>query len=179
MNAAVEFSRPVRIDAIGETGRVETVTAQAAERAALATRFDLIAIDRLDATAELKRKGEEVFVSGTFAASVVQACVATGEPVPATIAQPFALKFVPALVVEGDEVELDAADLDVVAYDGAAVDLGEAVAETMALALDPFPRCADAEAVLRAAGVKAEEDVEPAPGAFAGLAALRGKLGSS
>jgi uncharacterized metal-binding protein YceD (DUF177 family) len=178
MSMTTEFARPVRIDAIGETGRSETVTAHADERAALAARFDLIAIDRLEATAELKRKGEEVFVTGTFAADVVQACVASGAPVPATLAQAFALKFVPALAAEGDEVELDAADLDVVAYDGGAVDLGEAVAETMALALDPFPRSADAEAVLRAAGVKREDEVEPAAGAFAGLAALKGKLGA-
>lgn len=176
MSGIVEFSRPVRIDAIGETGRTETIAANAAERAALAARFDLPGIDRLEATAELKRKGEEVFVSGTFSAALVQACVATGEPVATTIAQPFVLKFVPALVVEGDEVELDAADLDVVVYDGAAVDLGEAVAETMALALDPFPRSADAEAVLRAAGVKGEDEVVPAAGAFAGLAGLRAKL---
>lgn len=176
MSMIVEFSRPVRIDAIGETGRTETVSADAAERAALAARFDLLGIDRLEATAELKRKGEEVFVSGSFSAALVQACVATGEPVATTIAQPFVLKFLPSLTVEGDEVELDAADLDVVTYAGGAVDLGEAVAETMALALDPFPRSADAEAVLRAAGVKGEEEVAPLAGAFAGLAGLRAKL---
>ena len=174
----VEFSRPVRIDSIGETGRTMTVSTTAAEGAALALRFDLLAVDQLSAEADVKRKGDELFVTGTLSATVVQACVATGVPLPATIAQAFALKFVPVLDVAGDEVELDAADLDVIAYDGAAIDLGEAVAETLALALDPFPRSPDAEAVLRAAGVKAEDDLEPEPGAFAGLAALKAKLGS-
>lgn len=172
-----EFSRPVRIDSIGETGRTIDVTATAAEATALALRFDLVAIKRLSARAEVKRKGEALSVTGTLSAVVVQACVATGVPLSAAVEQAFALKFVPALDVAGDEVELDAADLDVIAHDGAAIDLGEAVAETLVLALDPFPRSADAEAVLRAAGVKAEDEIEPEPGAFAGLAALKAKLG--
>ncbi|WP_331012404.1 DUF177 domain-containing protein [Sphingomonas sp.] len=173
----MEFSRPVRIDTIGEMGRQEAIAAEAGERAALATRFDLVAIDRLEASASCIRKGTEVFVSGELSAAVVQACAATGVELPVTVLQPFSLKFVPALTVDGDEVELDAADLDVVPYDGAAVDLGEAVAETLALALDPFPRSPDADAVLRAAGVKAEDAVVEEPNAFAGLAALKTKLG--
>ncbi|GGE88073.1 YceD family protein [Sphingomonas prati] len=175
--SAPEFSRPVRIDSIGETGKIVTVTATEAECAALAGRFDLIGIERLAATVDCRRKGTDVTVTGRLTGVAVQACVATAVPIPATIDQAFALTFVPALSVEGDEMELDAGDLDVVAYDGAAVDLGEAVAETFALALDPFPRSVDAEAVLRAAGVQAEDEVEAEPGAFAGLAALRGKLG--
>ncbi|WP_076068127.1 YceD family protein [Sphingomonas montana] len=172
-----EFSRTVRIDSIGETGKVVTIAATAPECIALAVRFELIAIRRLEASVECRRKGADVTVTGTLSGTAVQACVATAVPIPVRIEQAFALTFVPALAVEGDEMELDAGDLDVVAYDGAAVDLGEAVAETFALALDPFPRSADAEAVLRAAGVKAEGEVEAEPGAFAGLAALRGKLG--
>ena len=52
--------------------------------------------------------------------------------------------------------------------EGGAIDLGEAAAETMALALDPFPRAAGAEAALRAAGVLSEEEARPA-NAFAAL----------
>ena len=43
-----EFHRPERIDTIGEGEREITVTASAAERAALAVRFGLKAIDRLE-----------------------------------------------------------------------------------------------------------------------------------
>jgi hypothetical protein len=75
---------------------------------------------------------------------------------------------------EGDEIELDADSLDTIPYEGGAIDLGEAAAETMALALDPFPRGPNAAAVLREAGVISEEEAKPL-GALAGLGALLGK----
>jgi uncharacterized protein YutE (UPF0331/DUF86 family) len=57
----------------------------------------------------------------------------------------------------------------VIPYDGGAmIDLGEVAAETMALALDPFPRGPDAESALKAAGVISEEEAKPL-GALAGL----------
>ena len=51
------------------------------------------------------------------------------------------------------------------------IDLGEAAAETVALALDPFPRSPRAADVLRDAGVISEEEAKP-KGALAGLGAL-------
>ena len=71
-----------------------------------------------------------------------------------------------------EEIELGEAELDVAFYDGASVDLGEAVAETLALALDPYPRAPDAEQALKAAGVKSEEEAGP----FGALTALRDKM---
>ena len=59
-----------------------------------------------------------------------------------------------------------------VPYDGGAIDLGETAAETMALALDPFPRGPGAEAALKAAGVISEEEAGP----FGALAGLKDKL---
>lgn len=41
-----EFSRPERLDAIGAGDRAVHIIADADERAALARRFDLIAVDR-------------------------------------------------------------------------------------------------------------------------------------
>jgi len=57
----------------------------------------------------------------------------------------------------------------VVFYDGSAIDLGGAIADTMALSLDPYPRSASADAALREAGVLTEEQASP----FAALAALK------
>ena len=54
-----------------------------------------------------------------------------------------------------------------------AIDLGEAAAETLLLALDPYPRAPNADAVLREAGVKPEGEEEREPGPFAALAALK------
>ena len=171
--SAPELSRPVRIDTIGPAAHAMTIEADHAERAGVAPRFGLVAVERLRATAELARTGEAVTLSGRLEAAVVQACVASGEPVAATIDEPFALRFAPDDEA-GEEVELDAADLDVIAYEGGEIDVGEAVAQTLALALDPFPRAPDADRALRAAGVIGEAEAGP----FGALKALRDRLGS-
>jgi len=57
----------------------------------------------------------------------------------------------------------------VVFHDGAAIDLGSAIADTLSLALDPYPRSAGAEAALKEAGVLTEAEAGP----FAALAKLR------
>jgi len=168
-----EFSRPFRLDELGGAPRAVAIAADEEERAALAARFGLIGIGALEAEAVLTRDGDAVTATGSLRAAVVQACVASGEPVPARIAEDFALRFVPARGdVSADEVELDQADLDEVEYEGSAIDLGEAVAQTVALALDPFPRAANADEKLREAGVISEAEAGP----FAALKALKDKL---
>lgn len=169
-----EFSRPVRLDTLGPAPRALAIEAEPAEREALARRFRLVAVDRLTAEATLARQGEEVSARGRISAAVVQSCIASGEPVPAEIDEPFDLMFRPdAAEVEPDEeVELGKAELDVIFYAGGAVDLGEAAAETLALALDPYPRAPNADTALKAAGVKSEEEAGP----FGALAGLRDKL---
>jgi len=169
-----EFSRPVRIDTLGEGNRSLSIEADAAERAALAERFGLITLDALSADAALRREGDLVFVEGRIKASAAQACVASGASVPAAIDEPFSLRFVPEGEEGGEEIELDAEDFDTIGYAGSAIDLGEAVAETLALSLDPFPRSPDADAILKAAGVLSEEEVVTGP--FAALKALKDKL---
>ena len=68
-----------------------------------------------------------------------------------------------------EEIELGSGDLDVVFHDGAAIDLGGALADTLALSLDPYPRSASADAALKEAGVLTEEQASP----FAVLAGLK------
>ena len=169
-----EFSRPVRIDTLGAEPRALTVEASPEERAALAKRFALVEIGRLAADLALSRTGSEIHASGRIAAEVVQSCVASGEPVPAAIDEPFELLFrpVPTAGRPDEEVELSESELDVTFYDGAAIDVGETVAETLALSLDPYPRAPGAEQALKSAGVKSEEEAGP----FGALAGLRDKL---
>lgn len=170
---ANEFARPARIDTIGEQGRSVSIAAEAEERTALAHRFGLVALDRLEADIEVRRAGEIVHATGRVRARATQACVATGTPVEQVIDVPMTLRFVPdAQAPTQEEKELDSDDCDTIGYDGASVDLGEAAAETLYLALDPFPRAADADAVLKAAGVLGEEDAGP----FAALKGLRDRL---
>lgn len=169
---APEFSRLVRLDALGEGPREIAIEADRAECAALAARFGIVRIARLAATAELSCAGEVVRAEGRIAAEVVQACVATGVDLSTAIDEPFTLRFVPERSL-AEELELDAGELDEIGYQGGAVDLGEAVAQSLALALDPFPRAPDADARLRAAGVIREGEAGP----FSALKGLRDLLG--
>lgn len=169
-----EFSRPVALDTLCEAARTIEIEADAAERAALARRFGLVAIDRLSAGAALRCDDAGVKATGRIAAAVTQSCIASGAPVLQDIDEPFEIVFrpQPGNARPDEEIELDESELDTIFYEGGAVDLGEAVAETLVLALDPYPRAPDAEAALKAAGVKSEAEAGP----FGALASLRDKL---
>lgn len=146
--------------------------ADEAERAAVAERLDLLGLDRLEATLTLRSEGGRVRAEGRLRASVTQACVASGEPVPAMVDEKVALLFMPEPAgVPDEEVELSPEDLDVIFHDGREIDLATAVADELSLALDPYPRSPRAEDALRQAGVLSEEQAGP----FAALAALKSK----
>jgi len=169
-----EFSRPVRIDTIGAEPRRMEIRAEPEERGALARRFGLVAVESLSAEAALSRNGDTIIAEGRLKAAVTQSCVATAAPLDAALDEPFRIEFRPEPDVDSpdEEIELSETEMDVVFYDGASIDFGEAVAETLSLSLDPYPRVLGAEEALKAAGVKGEEEAGP----FAALAALKDKL---
>ena len=168
-----EFTHRLPIDRIRDGERID-LDADTAERGAIAARLGLVSLDRLEAHVALSRDGAAVEARGRVKAALAQACVATGEPVAAHIDEPFYLKFVPEPppAKPDDEVELSEQELDTVFHDGAAIELGAAIVDSLALALDPYPRSAGADAALKEAGVISEEEASP----FAALAALKGKL---
>lgn len=170
-----EFSRSFALNTIGTAQRSVSIIAEAGERAALAARFDLIAINRLEAHTTLVVEGDAILGTGTLNADVVQECVATAAPVATTLKTDFAIRFVANLAdaTAADEIEIDIDDCDMIEHDGQAIDLGEAVAQTLLLALDPFPRAKNAAQTLKAAGVVGEDEVGNA--AFAGLKGLLSK----
>lgn len=169
-----DFVHRLPLDQIRDGDRVDLL-ADEAQRAAVAKRLGLLRLDRLEAHAVLSRDGARVCATGRLKAALDQSCVATGEAVPAHIDEPFTLEFRPAPTGgrADEEVELGEADLDTIFHDGAVIDLGGALADTLALALDPYPRSAGADAALREAGVMTEEEASP----FAALAALKEKMG--
>jgi uncharacterized metal-binding protein YceD (DUF177 family) len=167
-----EFSRPQRLDQIGGGESNVSIEADADERIALARRFALPRIDRLAARFVLCRDAAGIVAKGHLSAAVTQACVVTDEPVPAVVEEDFALRFVPEGSEQDDDIELSEDSCDTVFYTGGSIDLGEAAAETLALALDPFPRSPGAAQALKDAGVLSEEEAGP----FGALAALRDKL---
>jgi hypothetical protein len=167
-----EFERLQRIDAIGAGEAVVEIAADEGERAALARRFGWVSLDRLEARFTVRRDAAAILAKGRVEAELVQSCVVTDVPLPARVKEDVALRFLPDDGTRGDELELEADDVDTVFYQGSAIDLGEAAAETLALALDPFPRAPGADEVLKEAGVLSEGEAGP----FGGLAALRDAL---
>lgn len=164
------FAHHLRLDQIRDGERLDLV-ADDTECLAIARRLGLDSIERLEAHATLSRNGDTVRAQGRLAASLEQSCVVTGDPVPAHVDEPFDLVFVPEPQSSSsdEEVELGGNDMDVVFHDGAAIDLGGALGDTLALSLDPYPRSAGADAALREAGVMSESEASP----FAALAQLK------
>jgi len=167
-----DFAHRLPLDQIRDGDRLD-VSADDTERRAVADRLGLLSLDRFEAHAVLSRDGQKIRACGRLKASLEQACVATGEAIPARIDEPFELLFMPEPKASDEEVELAENELDTIFHDGAAIDLGGAVADSLALTLDPYPRSAGADAALKEAGVLTEEEAGP----FAALAALKSKLG--
>ena len=138
MTGRPEFSRPVPADRIGPGGLEQTIEATAAERAALAVRLGVPEVLALAATFRLSRGAAgRIAARAHLAGRLVRECVVSLDPFTADIAEDFSVAFVP-------EASLDAAiDLegdDEIPYTGGVIDIGEAVAEQVALTLDPYPR---------------------------------------
>ncbi len=158
-----EFSREQRAHDVGGNPRRQSIEASADERAALARRFGLLALDRLVADVTLRREAAGIRVTGQIDANGTQPCVATAEPVPFLITEPVALLLTESLP-EGDEIELGDDDLDSEPLVGDIIDIGEIAAQALALALDPYPR-----STAPAPGVISEEAARAASSPFAVL----------
>lgn len=158
-----ELERLVPLDRVGARGTEIVVEATEAERTALARRLGIPAVERLLCRFRLRRSAPGILdADGMLEARVVRTSVVTLDDFAQDVAEAFQLRFVPAGQESGDE-DLEAPDE--IAYEGTALDLGEAAAEQLALALDPYPR--------EPGAVVPEESGEPAPAPFAALARLR------
>ena len=139
------FSRLFPIEGLGDNEVLETIEATAGERAVLVRRFELLALERLSARFRLRRlEGQPlIWVAGDFEAEVSQACVVTLEPLPNQLAGSFSLLFSLSPEAASDDgeivVDLDAADPPEPVPPGG-INLGEILAEQLALALDSYPR---------------------------------------
>lgn len=133
---APEFSR--LMDRRGLPADTVELVANEHECAALAARFGIVSINRLTASVTLIADGEVVKASGTLQAEVIQNCAISGDELPVKIAEELSLRFVPAREITDEEIELEAEELDEIAYSGTGFDLGEAIAQSLALAIDPY-----------------------------------------
>lgn len=171
MTDTPEFSRP--FDLRGITAEPVQLEANEEERAALAARFGLISISKLTAELSLEAEGEEISAKGTMIAEFVQSCAVSGDDLPQSIDEEITLRFVPAASLEAseedEEIELEEDELDEIGYEGTSFDLGEAVAQSLALAIDPYAEGPDADNVRREQGLLEEGSAGPMADALKGL----------
>jgi len=139
-NAAPEFSRLVPLVRLGSISFRQRIEATNEEREKLAHRFDLLSLDRLVAEVELRRQsGGVILLEAAFEAEFEQCCVVTLDPVRGSLSDRFSLVCGPA----GEEEREIALSEDEPAFEpltGDAIDIGEAVAQELSLALPEFPR---------------------------------------
>ena len=177
--SASELSRMIKPRALpaGELA----IEASEAERAALAARFGITALPAVSATVAFVPKGEAVLARGSLAATVEQPCAISREDFTYDVAEDFELRFVPAgerAEHEPDEeFELAADDLDEIEYEGDAFDIGEAIAQELGLAIDPYREGPDADRIRAEKGIESDEDRAPSGPLAEALAALKGREG--
>jgi uncharacterized metal-binding protein YceD (DUF177 family) len=163
---APEFSRLVALAQLSTRSFRQRIEATAEERQRLSRRFDLISLDRLEAEVELRRQSPEVILlEAEFAAEFAQCCAVTLEPVRGAVSDRFSLVYGPA-PEEEQEIALTTDEPAFEPLDGNSIDIGEAVAQELSLALPIFPR--DPEATIDEAAT-----AEPLQGPFATLARVR------
>ena len=171
-----EFSRLIRADRLSDRDTEFSFRCEPAERRRLAERFSLLDVERLEARVWARRVAATpvVRVRVNFVADVLQSCVVTLDPVTTRIDEWFGFDCVPPADVQGvREVIFDPEEDDPpeTMRDGS-FDVGEAVAERLALALDDYPRKPGAELAVHAAHTG---EGRPAEGPFAVLGTVPGR----
>lgn len=140
------FSHLVRAADVPPDGLEISVEVAEAERAVLAERFGVTAVERMTLAGTVRPwRRDGLRVEAVVSARIEQACVVSLEPVWSDIEETFAATFAPPgrdREADGREIVIDALEEDEppeTMIDGAA-DIGAVAAEYLALAIDPYPR---------------------------------------
>ena len=151
-----EFSRLVR--AKPHPPERLTIRADEGECAALAERFEVVGAKSLVAELEFETDGDAIAAQGRLEAELLQMCSVSGEEFVTRIDEPLNLRFVPASTIEPteEEIELASEEPDEIEFEGDSFDLGEAIAQSLGLAIDPYAEGPGADAARREAGLSDE-----------------------
>lgn len=165
----------------GVTKSVHKIDANEAERAAIAAWLDIPAVNRLEATLTLARRGgDTAAATGQFSADVDLVCGVSLDIFPETITGEVDTLFRKAATTarrpaasETGDIQINLDEDEPVEWTAQGVDLGALLAEELSLALPDFPR---------KPGVEGPEAVDPQdtekPNPFAVLAKLKGQGGT-
>jgi uncharacterized metal-binding protein YceD (DUF177 family) len=137
---APEFSRPLDVTRVPPQGSTEKISADPPECADLARRLGLPALHSLEAELKVVRwRGGGLKIKGRFTADLDQTCVVTLDVFRSLLRDEFESYFLPAGSSAGAETAL-IEEGDAEPFNNGIIDMGEVVAEAVALALDPYPR---------------------------------------
>ena len=178
--------RLIAVDEVGAQGLTIAFEADAEERAALARRLDLLSLEALTAQLRFEEADEAkgaIRVTGSIRAGLAQSCVVTLEPVPRTLGETISVLYAPLSAdAPVHEVEVLAVGDEAEPLPEDGFDVGELVAQHLALLLAPYPRHPDAPAdpFTYAAGEDGPDRDAPGDdggaGPFAALGQLKSKL---
>lgn len=166
----------VRLDSMPVDGRRIVVAPTEEERAAIAAQLGLLAVETLHVTLDAVKFRGGMRVTGQLLAAIKQPSVVTLEPVHQDIAEPIDRIFLPAGEKDfaragGAEVFVDLDGEDVPDhFEGNEADLTDLIVESLALAVDLYPR--EPGVTLDDLGLKLSE---PEENPFAVLKALKDK----
>lgn len=181
MKKALDFSFTVDVDDVQIEPRAYKLKASEQEMTELKERFGLVKLSSFNANVAVscEPKAKAIWIRGDIAAELVQQCVVTLGDVPEQVAEPFELMLVSPEVAEQfdeDEVYLDPKAPDYDAFEGDTLPVGEMVAQTLSVLMNPYPKQADAKITVQSGqGVSINEDLEEKPNPFAVLSKLRDK----
>lgn len=149
-----EFSRPIAIGKLPASGKRFNEQADLAERAQLAIRFDLPAINQFGVNGMIAPKSRDRFlIEARLTAEIKQTCVVTLDELETTIDTEFRAIFMPAVTgrkqMAADENADDAVidpfeDEPPSEYHGDTIDIGELAVQHFFDQLDPYPRKSNA-----------------------------------
>ena len=143
-NTDPEFSHKLAVDEVGG-GVLVRLEASPDEREALAKRYGILSLDCLSAELRIKPwRNCGLHVTGILEAKAQQACVVSLEPVETDIHEPVSIFLLPpgeSDISQTGEVEIDPdSDNELGHLENETADLGELVAEQLAIALPAYPR---------------------------------------
>ncbi len=176
-----DLSLSVAVEDISNEPRRYRVVASEADKSALVERFGIVALETLEADIEVRSTGKPftIWVTGKIASKLTQQCIATLGEVPEVVDEEFELMLVSQETADHfDAEELytdpDAPDYD--AFEGDELALGETVAQTLSVFMNPYPRHPDADiGSVAGESISVNEELEKRPNPFSTLAKLRDK----
>jgi len=159
---APEFSHVIELEKAGGKAKSYRLIASEDERAAIAKRLKIPAVNRLEGEVRISTTRHEINIEGALSANLTRECVASLELMDEEIAEPFEIVFL-RQAPDGDEAGEGENWEEPEVHEGADLDIGEVLVQQLSLAMDPWPRKEGAVSLAEQYGEK--DRISP----FAGL----------